>query len=1168
MKAKSKVLLGLLVALAMMVLAVPAFAATTTFDVTLTPSKDEGLVVYTGNTGKLNIAIKDDDNVGQNDVYEIEVTDKYATQTENEKIKFEKMTLMGPSPSGDLDVPTTSTTKVDKHPVDITITKTKGEGQGSQTITGYVVDVKQNLGAVLSIENLKAAKSAATGTHDILARPLITGDSAEISVVPEKGSESDYKYQWQIAKVGADVTAAAYLDSKVFEDISGETGATLQKTVDIDDNGKFVRCIVTDSDGNKAVANVNVPAGTTDVDGTATTTAYTAYCVRLDVTDNKLVCASPTEDQDVSVIMTQTKTLAVTAKAGREPYNYKWKKDGVYLDSTQETYVSGETTANLVITGDADKEAEGDYVCEITDDRNSKVTSPVFHVTVADMPKLTLEPSVVAQKAEYNGDKTSADFGKPVDGNGSSFVATDDGEKPLTLTANIENPADVKSVKWETTADGTTWKSETQGPSTTFEVANPSAVKGVRATVEFKDIPCTAGTIDKALVYTTNIYVTDGSLNGNVYTYIGNDATKNEADKDPEFVVTLPEGVYWKTGADTNYAKNVSLTAATTGAFTINLPTTTEVDKAYSAVVTSAPTVGERTGLAFKVAPASYPVTVSKPYVKNMTVTIPADFLSDKHDGSGTHTGDVVLPVSDGVGYKIVRKAEASDLTLKKTSVPYNTKEQPAEVVAAGDAKIGEISEVRYMPKATALAGVNDGGTAVPFITEIGTTGKYAVNTNGFTAHPAVEKAFYAALTTDVPVDTGDYIVVCNVAASDELEKAENVLVPDVYTISPANTNTVEKDPETFFTWTKEKVYNGQDQDADVKFADGMTKAGKIKKVTYKTTDKNGVLVTVQPNAVGKYQIYVTTEADPEEVGTNENVGVIPSGEAGDTDPAYIGDFRITKLPLSKDLFKMDPTEADYTGNPIVPEITTDTAGVGKIAAVHYYPEGSEQELGSAPVAAGVYTVKIDVEEGENYEATKEPLEVGTLTINSQETNKPTLYMRGHVQNKGWDAELTEVKPGSETMIGTTGSALRVEAIDIVVPEGYTVGGFAHVQNEGDVTVTEVPADAVDYPAGVPEGYKVYRFGSTGKGQRLEAIQTEIKDASGALLEGLKYQVHVENKAWMGYVANGSFAGTRALGLRLEALRFAYEGTPAPTEPEAPAEPETPAEETPTNPAE
>ena len=74
----------------------------------------------------------------------------------------------------------------------------------------------------------------------------------------------------------------------------------------------------------------------------------------------------------------------------------------------------------------------------------------------------------------------------------------------------------------------------------------------------------------------------------------------------------------------------------------------------------------------------------------------------------------------------------------------------------------------------------------------------------------------------------------------------------------------------------------------------------------------------------------------------------------------------------------------------------------------------------------------------------------------------------------------------------------------------------------------------------MPEGYTVYRFGTTGQSRRMEALSMGIVNAKGEYVKGLRYTTHLQNYSWQGYVRNGSFAGTRGMSLRLEALRFAY----------------------------
>ena len=160
-----------------------------------------------------------------------------------------------------------------------------------------------------------------------------------------------------------------------------------------------------------------------------------------------------------------------------------------------------------------------------------------------------------------------------------------------------------------------------------------------------------------------------------------------------------------------------------------------------------------------------------------------------------------------------------------------------------------------------------------------------------------------------------------------------------------------------------------------------------------------------------------------------------------------------------------------------------------------------------------------------------------TYTYDEKPIIIPTLYFAAHVENKGWDKTTTVLAPGQSVTVGTTGRALRVEALAVMVPEDFRVIGFAHVQNVGDAAVKEVTTSE-DYT--IPEGYKAYEFGSTGKARRLEAICVGILDNAGNYVPGFQYAAHVQNAGWQGYVRNGSFAGTRGMALRMEALRLTY----------------------------
>lgn len=87
-----------------------------------------------------------------------------------------------------------------------------------------------------------------------------------------------------------------------------------------------------------------------------------------------------------------------------------------------------------------------------------------------------------------------------------------------------------------------------------------------------------------------------------------------------------------------------------------------------------------------------------------------------------------------------------------------------------------------------------------------------------------------------------------------------------------------------------------------------------------------------------------------------------------------------------------------------------------------------------------------------------------------------------------------------------------------------------HVQNKGDV-----PLPVGSFITGPNE------LGSRGENLRLEGIRIELTGdvPAGA---GISYDVHVQNKGWMGTVENGNFAGTTGESLRIEAIKIYLTG--------------------------
>ncbi len=189
-----------------------------------------------------------------------------------------------------------------------------------------------------------------------------------------------------------------------------------------------------------------------------------------------------------------------------------------------------------------------------------------------------------------------------------------------------------------------------------------------------------------------------------------------------------------------------------------------------------------------------------------------------------------------------------------------------------------------------------------------------------------------------------------------------------------------------------------------------------------------------------------------------------------------------------------------------------------------------------------------------------------------------SIEYRSHVQGKGW--ETAWVKDGG--LSGTTGQAKRLEAIqmrlDSTLAKDYSVWYQVHSQSygwlgwakDGAVAGTAGLSKRVEAcrvvvlpkgqtPKGYVEGQTSYvgaavgnmhvqtrgwlgnasslRFGTTGQGKRLEAIQLKLTDQP--CKGGIEYQSHVQGKGWeKGWAANGKLSGTTGQSKRIEAVRI------------------------------
>lgn len=142
--------------------------------------------------------------------------------------------------------------------------------------------------------------------------------------------------------------------------------------------------------------------------------------------------------------------------------------------------------------------------------------------------------------------------------------------------------------------------------------------------------------------------------------------------------------------------------------------------------------------------------------------------------------------------------------------------------------------------------------------------------------------------------------------------------------------------------------------------------------------------------------------------------------------------------------------------------------------------------------------------------------------------NNAGMNYRLHVQNLGW---LPAVHDGQTA--GTTGLALRAEALKITPPEGVELEVTVHIQNVGDKTYKGIKRGA---SSGTGSSTNDPIMGTTGKSLRLEGLS--IKCTKNTTGKKLQYRAHVQNEGWQAWKSEGQFAGTRGKSLRLEAIQI------------------------------
>ena len=194
---------------------------------------------------------------------------------------------------------------------------------------------------------------------------------------------------------------------------------------------------------------------------------------------------------------------------------------------------------------------------------------------------------------------------------------------------------------------------------------------------------------------------------------------------------------------------------------------------------------------------------------------------------------------------------------------------------------------------------------------------------------------------------------------------------------------------------------------------------------------------------------------------------------------------------------------------------------------VRYSTDGGRTWKKSIPTGkkAGTYTVQV------KYLADKNHTTFVGQTVEAKILPCASALVTTHVQRKGWLEPVGAGKPA-----GTTGKSLRMEAMQIEVPDKSISGGIeyrSHVQTYG-------------WQRGWKRDGAV--SGTVGQSKRLEAVQIRLYGDMAKRYD-VYYRVHVQRFGWMGWAKNGQQAGTMGMSRRIEALQVVLvkRGAPAPS---------------------
>lgn len=215
----------------------------------------------------------------------------------------------------------------------------------------------------------------------------------------------------------------------------------------------------------------------------------------------------------------------------------------------------------------------------------------------------------------------------------------------------------------------------------------------------------------------------------------------------------------------------------------------------------------------------------------------------------------------------------------------------------------------------------------------------------------------------------------------------------------------------------------------------------------------------------------------------------------------------ITNYPLwmASYLYRYDG--ADFVDNP---DQTWDTGAWSDLTAYQYTSTGDIDGYDGNLDLSVFYGTREDWEK--MCGATDDPI------------NNAGMKYRAHSENVGWQ----EWKRDGQ-IAGTTGRALRLEALQIDPPEGWELTVRPHIANIGWETFE-----------GITHGNDIV-IGTTGQSLRMEDLIIEVVKRPEGDNRKLYFMVHQEIVGWKGWTEEGFASGTDGMGQRLEAIRIKIE---------------------------